>query len=84
MFPVGCFDVIWCLPLARPYDGFLQLHVEGAASKAIDVKTEAEAALLEHFKSPIYLVEKPFYKPDEEGDDGIDESLIVPPGGASA
>ena len=54
------------------YDGFLQLHVEGGDTAA--VKRDAEAALLAHFKSPLYLVEKPFFQAagvDGEEDDGI-------------
>ena len=46
-------------PLTDIYDGFLQLHVEGGDTAA--VKRDAEAALLAHFKSPLYLVEKPFF-----------------------
>ena len=65
-------------PLAFVYDGFLQLHVEGGADKSEMVKAEAEAALLAFFKSPIYLIEKPFYKPEGE-DDGIDEQMVVAP-----
>ena len=67
-------------PLTFVYDGFLQLHVEGGAGKAEAVKREAEAAMLAYFKSPVYLIEKPFYNPgDGDEDDGIDERLIVAP-----
>ena len=65
-------------PLTDIYDGFLQLHVEGGDAAA--VKRDAEAALLAHFKSPLYLVEKPFFQAagvDGEEDDGIDHALIA-------
>ena len=67
-------------PLTDIYDGFLQLHVEGGDTAA--VKRDAEAALLAHFKSPLYLIEKPFFQAagvDGEEDDGIDHALIAPP-----
>ena len=66
------------------YDGFLQLHVEGGDTAA--VKRDAEAALLAHFKSPLYLVEKPFFHAtgiNDEEDDGIDHTLIVTPAPAT-
>ena len=66
------------------YDGFLQLHVEGGDTAA--VKRDAEAALLAHFKSPLYLIEKPFFQAagiDDEEDDGVDHTLIVPPAPAT-
>ena len=66
------------------YDGFLQLHVEGGDTAA--VKRDAEAALLAHFKSPLYLIEKPFFQAagiDDEEDDGVDHALIVPPAPAT-
>ena len=44
---------------------------------------DAEAALLAHFKSPLYLVEKPFFHAtginDEEDDGVVADALIVPP-----
>ena len=49
-------------PITRIYDGFGQLHVDGKDPAAF--KVAAEAALHDHFKSPIYLTEKPFYKAD--------------------
>ena len=55
--------------LSMIYDGFLQLHVNGGAEKSEEVKREAEAALLEYFRSPIYLVEKPFFEPEAEGEE---------------
>jgi hypothetical protein len=66
------------------YDGFLQLHVEGGDAAA--VKRDAEGALLAHFKSPLYLIEKPFFQAagvDGEEDDGIDHALIAPPAPAT-
>jgi len=61
--------------ITRIYDGFGQLHVDGKDPTAF--KKAAEAALLEHFKIPIYLVEKPFYKAatDDESDEEADEPL---------
>ena len=47
-------------PITRIYDGFGQLHVDGKDAGAF--KQAAEAALLRHFKSPLYLTEKPFYQ----------------------
>ena len=49
-------------------------------------KRDAEAALLAHFKSPLYLIEKPFFQAagvDGEEDDGIDHALIAPPAPAT-
>lgn len=66
-------------PLSFIYDGFLQLYVDGGIEKANAAKRDAEKALLEYFKSPLYLIEKPFYDPEMDCDDGIDVSLIVPP-----
>ena len=70
-------------PLTYIYDGFLQLHVEGSDGKTAAVKRDAEAALLAHFKSPLYLVEKPFFHAtginDEEDDGVVADALIVPP-----
>ena len=71
-------------PLTDIYDGFLQLHVEGGDTAA--VKRDAEAALLAHFKSSLYLIEKPFFQAagvDGEEDDGIDHALIAPPAPAT-
>lgn len=65
-------------PLTFVYDGFLQLHVEGAGAPASEaVKREAEAALLAHFKSPIYLVEKEFYEQPKDTNDSIDYGMIA-------
>ena len=72
-------------PLTDIYDGFLQLHVEGGDTAA--VKRDAEAALLAHFKSPLYLIEKPFFQAagfDGEEDYRTDHALISPPLGRRA
>jgi hypothetical protein len=72
-------------PITFIYDGFLQLHVEGAGTAMSEaVKKEAEAALLAHFKSPIYIIEKPFYEPFEDEDDSIDANMITSTSDASA
>ena len=62
------------------YDGFLQLHVKSGGNKAAEVKMAAEAALLTYFKSPIYLVEKPFFEADEcaQEENGLDTELMIP------
>ena len=68
-------------PLTFIYDGFLQLHVEGnGAGTSQAVKRDAESALKDYFKSPIYLTEKAFYDPSDE-DGGIDEDMIISPAG---
>ena len=68
-------------PLTFIYDGFLQLHVEGnGAGTSKAVKRDAESALKDYFKSPIYLTEKAFYDPSDE-DGGIDEDMIISPAG---
>ena len=62
------------------YDGFLQLHVKSGGNRAAEVTMAAEAALLTYFKSPIYLVEKPFFEADPEGctqdENGLDTELM--------
>ena len=59
-------------PITRMYDGFGQWHVDGKDPAAF--KQAAEEALRAHFGSPIYLLEKPFYKSvDEEGEEVGDD-----------
>ena len=60
------------------YDGFLQLHVKSGGNTAAEVKMAAEAALLTYFKSPIYLVEKPFFEAEEcaQEENGLDTELM--------
>ena len=61
------------------YDGFLQLHVENGENRAAAVKLDAEAALLAYFKSPIYLIEKPFFEAVGIAEEDDDTDLVVPP-----
>ena len=58
-------------PITRIYDGFGQLHVDGKDAGAF--KQAAEAALRRHFKSPLYLTEKPFYTRPVQSDESESE-----------